>query len=226
MLLRVIGSGSTGNCYILDNGNEALLLDLGCKPDEVKKALDFNISKVVGAVVSHGHTDHAKYIKGFEKMGIEVFCPWKSDKPKRKKYLGNFTIKIFDLVHSVTNYGFLIEHNDLGRMLYITDTEYVKYRFHNINTFLIEANYKDDYVEHTEGNYEHVMRGHMNIETTSAFLNVNRDISTKYIILCHLSATHGNATEFKQRIKDEQAGCIVEVAEKGLSMDISKIPFM
>jgi len=55
MFLRCVGSGSTGNSYVLDNGNEILLLDAGVRLLEVKKAIDFQISKVVGCVITHEH---------------------------------------------------------------------------------------------------------------------------------------------------------------------------
>jgi len=55
MVLSVINSNSKGNGYILENDNEALLIECGCRLLDVKKALDFNISKVVGCLISHEH---------------------------------------------------------------------------------------------------------------------------------------------------------------------------
>ena len=55
MLLKTIATGSTGNCYALFSGDEILLLDLGVGAKEIKKAIDFKISNVVGCVVSHEH---------------------------------------------------------------------------------------------------------------------------------------------------------------------------
>ncbi|MEB3374489.1 hypothetical protein SFC43_18645 [Bacteroides sp. CR5/BHMF/2] len=48
MKLIVLGSSSSGNCYILDNGTESLIIEAGIRFQEVKKALDFNLRKVVG----------------------------------------------------------------------------------------------------------------------------------------------------------------------------------
>ncbi len=55
MRLIVLGSSSSGNCYILENENEALILEAGIPFLEVKKKLDFNIMKIVGVLVSHSH---------------------------------------------------------------------------------------------------------------------------------------------------------------------------
>lgn len=39
MRLKVLGSGSSGNCYILENENEALIIEAGLPFMEVKKAV-------------------------------------------------------------------------------------------------------------------------------------------------------------------------------------------
>lgn len=62
MELKVLGSSSSGNCYIIDNGKEALILEAGVRFQEVKKALGYNLRKVVGCLITHRHQDHAKYI--------------------------------------------------------------------------------------------------------------------------------------------------------------------
>lgn len=49
MMLKVLGSSSKGNCYILENESEALILEAGIKFQDVKKALNWNIAKVKDA---------------------------------------------------------------------------------------------------------------------------------------------------------------------------------
>jgi len=55
MKLKVIGSGSTGNSYILENNTEALLIEAGVSFKKVKEALNFNMGNIVGMLVSHAH---------------------------------------------------------------------------------------------------------------------------------------------------------------------------
>jgi phosphoribosyl 1,2-cyclic phosphodiesterase len=55
MKLSVLASGSSGNGYIIHNNDEAIVVETGVRFTEVKKALDFNISKIRGVVISHGH---------------------------------------------------------------------------------------------------------------------------------------------------------------------------
>lgn len=56
MFIRCIGSGSSGNSYALFCDNEILLVDLGMSRKDILKAIDFNVSNVVGCLVSHEHS--------------------------------------------------------------------------------------------------------------------------------------------------------------------------
>lgn len=53
--LKVIGSGSKGNCYLLQTKKESFILELGCRWREVLEALNYNIRGVQGVLVSHEH---------------------------------------------------------------------------------------------------------------------------------------------------------------------------
>ena len=51
MTLKCIGSGSTGNCYLLtSNSGETLIIDCGIPIKEIKKGLDWNVKGIVGAL--------------------------------------------------------------------------------------------------------------------------------------------------------------------------------
>ena len=51
--LRVIGSGSSGNAYILQCNNETLLIELGMAWKNILKGLNYKIDDVAGCIVSH-----------------------------------------------------------------------------------------------------------------------------------------------------------------------------
>ena len=54
--LRVIGSGSSGNAYILQCNNETLLIELGMPWKDFLKSLNYKIDDVAGCLVSHRTT--------------------------------------------------------------------------------------------------------------------------------------------------------------------------
>ena len=73
MKLRIIGTGSKGNAYVLENEHEALLIEAGVNIKEIKQALDFDYSKVVGCIVTHEHLDHCKSANDLMRLGIDVY---------------------------------------------------------------------------------------------------------------------------------------------------------
>lgn len=227
MKLKVLGSGSSGNCYILENDTEALIIEAGVSFKEVKIALDFNIKKIVGVVVGHQHGDHAKYVSEYEKSGIPVFKPYESEMERQAKTYGRFTIKSFPLVHDVPCYGFLITQQKMGRLLYISDTQYCKYRFKNLNHVLVEANYSKDILSVAEEDSEkrnHVLAGHMEIGTTCEFLRANNNPDLRNVVLMHLSAYNADPDRFEKMA----AGVVdapVYIAKKGLEVDLNLCPF-
>lgn len=51
--LKVLGSSSKGNGYVLECDNEVLIIELGVKFSEILKGIDYKWNKVVGALCSH-----------------------------------------------------------------------------------------------------------------------------------------------------------------------------
>ena len=56
MTLKCIGSGSSGNCYILTCNNEKLILDCGLPIKVIKQGLNFDLGGIQGVLISHAHT--------------------------------------------------------------------------------------------------------------------------------------------------------------------------
>lgn len=223
MLLKMIASGSRGNSYALIGDNEILLIEAGVSLLEVKKNIDFQISKVVGCLISHEHGDHAKYVADYEKAGIRLFKPYEG---KKAANYGSFIVKTFDLVHDVPCYGFYIWNLEIGSLIYATDTEYIKWRFHEVNHILIEANHSSELLDRDSAKYEHQIRGHMSIETCKSFILENKSPVLRNVCLCHLSAENGDTERFKQVIRNVvEPDVNVTVAEKGLEVNLDLCPF-
>ena len=54
----------------MQNDSEALIIEAGIDFRTVKKSLDFNLSKVSAAVITHQHGDHSKYVASFVNNGV------------------------------------------------------------------------------------------------------------------------------------------------------------
>ena len=55
MKICCLGSGSSGNCYILTFNNEKLILDCGLPIKAIKQELDFDLGGIQGVLISHAH---------------------------------------------------------------------------------------------------------------------------------------------------------------------------
>lgn len=229
MRLHCIATGSTGNCYTLtSNSGETLILDCGIPIKEIKKGLDWNIKDVVGVLCTHKHLDHSKSVKDFETMGIPVCKPYETS--LMNQFLANsyFTARTFDLTtidgnwtHTNANgepcpiYGFLITHKEMGRMLYITDCEVVKWKFKDINHILLGVNYDKDLIDRDNaGKANHVFRGHLSIDTACDFVKANYSDSLQNVIMCHLSSENADKNLFIKKMKKVACGANVDVAER------------
>lgn len=53
--IRVVGTGSSGNCYIIETPDDILIVELGIKFRDILKTINFGegIRKVRGCLVSH-----------------------------------------------------------------------------------------------------------------------------------------------------------------------------
>lgn len=235
MKLKCIATGSTGNCYTLtSDSGETLILDCGIPIKEIKKGLNWNVKDVVGVLCTHKHLDHSKSVKDFEDMGIPVFAPYRSLKPM---IIGDYRLKIqaFDLTtidgnwtHTDANgepcpiFGFLITHKEMGRMLYITDCEVIKWRFKGINHILLGVNYDKDLVDTDNPKANHVFRGHLSIDTACDFVKANDSDSLQNVIMCHLSSENSDKDSFITKMKNAVNGANVDVAEQGKSWILRK----
>lgn len=225
MKLKCLGSGSSGNCYILESDTEALIIEAGIRFKDVKIALDFNVSKIVGVVIGHSHGDHARYTAEYKKAGIPVFKPYESEMERQVRTYGGYVVKSFPLTHDVPCYGFLITHPDMGRLVYITDTEYCKWKFADLNHILVEANYDSACMESTDNpKRTHVLTGHMSIDTAVEFLRANNSPALRNTVLLHLSESNSDELQFKT-MAEAVVNCPVYVADKGLEIELKEFPF-
>lgn len=244
MKLKILGSNSSGNSYILENDNEALLIEAGIDIRLVKKELKFNLRKVAGAIISHRHGDHAKYVKSFVDCGIQtlaledVFASHKADSPfvypitPNKSYkIGNFIVTPFMVSHDVPCVGWLVKHTEICKLLFVTDTMKLDYVFDGLTQIMIETNYSDEIIDRrlereeiTFQMYKRIIQSHMSLGTAQAILR-NHDLSqVDNIILIHLSNGSSNENQFVDTIK-KATGKIVTAADKGIEIELSKTPY-
>lgn len=213
--LKTLATGSSGNCYLLSTENETLILDCGIPIKEIKKGLNFDLSKVVGCVVTHAHKDHSLSVKDIMNMGIKVYEPFVF-----RKSFGGFKVQSFEVPHdNEPCVGYLITCPDGQKVLYATDFEYIKYNFQKIGIdhIIIECNYQQEYVNRDLPNFEHKIKGHCSLDTCKKFIEVNATDRLKTVLLVHMGVETCNAEECVSEIKKVvKSGVFVDYARKGL----------
>lgn len=155
-----------------------------------------------------------------------MWTPYKDINHSQKKSFGSFTVSCFDCIHDVACVGYLITHPDGLRLMYATDTQYVKFKFRDLTAMLIEANWSEKYVDKSEPKYRHVLQGHLSIQTALECIKANINPNLSHIILCHLSGGNAHPGEFVRDTKEiVPAGVTVDVAVSGVAVDLNEIPF-
>lgn len=130
------------------------------------------------------------------------------------------------------HYGFLIQYNPTGeRLLYATDTYYIKYKFNKLNYLLIECNYNKELARENATNkvinktrYIRLLESHFSLENLLKFLNSNDLTYVKNIILCHLSDTNSNQKIMQKKVY-EQTKIKTDIASPGLNLELKLYPF-
>lgn len=212
--LKVVGTGSGGNCYLLTVNSQTLVIEAGVNFKAVKKALNFDLSGVVGVLVSHEHGDHADFVSDFQKFGKNIYCTRGTHhkrpevRPKIIEYLKPFEIGLFKVTPFEINHdacqpcGFLIEFEG-KRLAFITDTNDLNIRLNNIDYWLIEANYSPSELKASNLNVilkKRIQQSHMSIDRCKKILEAHNAEKSKLVLLIHGSEKHSNKEEFLTKI--------------------------
>lgn len=227
MILKVIGTGSSGNCYALYNSKgECLLLDAGLPYQKILEGLNFQISNVVGCLVTHIHADHSKSIKDLASAGVICWRAWMEEQAVTRKFR-SFSVTSFEVPHDGTdNRGFLIR-TDRQTVLYATDYEYIPVTFKSwkINHMILECNYTPEMLNEDEFKYKHVLRGHASLETAKGVVKANRTGKLRNVVLCHMSAGSDLGRMTKEVSEVAGAAVKVQTAVPGTEIRMDIAPF-
>jgi phosphoribosyl 1,2-cyclic phosphodiesterase len=247
MELEVLASGSAANCYILSAGEDKLILDAGVKFKDIQKALDFNYSGVAACLLTHSHLDHTRAAKDVTNARIYTITSRGTADNIHEKYAGsllmiraeeefktgNWRVMPFEIQHDTAEpLGYLIMHiKTRERLIYATDTYYLKYSFPGINYWLIEANYCTDRLisqyeagEINASLYKRLLQSHMSLENLKTYMARQDLKSARKIVLLHLSDARSDEKRMVKEIQ-ELTGVDTVAAKAGLTVELNKYPF-
>lgn len=218
MIFNSLASSSHGNCYVVNDGQTAILLECGISFRRIKKELGFDLSTIRACLVSHEHKDHAKSVMDLIKSGVEVFasegtadaldCGLISTAADRVQFrVGSLEIMPFATFHDAAEpLGFLVySHVDGERLVFATDTVNLGYQFPRANLLALEANYDASILARCERMPEkvrkRVVNSHMEINTLCQYLRTLDLSACRTLYLLHLSNAASSEGHFISRVR-------------------------
>lgn len=231
MQIKILATGSKGNCYYVSDGVTRLLIECGIRYTDIMRGLDYSVGNIGAVLVSHAHRDHSLCAAEMAEMGFEMLMPAETaaalgltDHPcvalavQSKQYnVGTFGIVPFPLVHCNTDgsecpcFGYLIASTATReKLLFATDTAYINPQFRGLTHVMIEVNYiggmvDEDCIPEVE---KRRLKSHMSLETAVQFLESTDRSALKAIYAIHGSETRSDRDEV-YRVLAAYAGNIV-----------------
>ena len=224
MDFQVIASGSTGNCYLVDDGETKLLIEAGVPIATIQKSCGYHLADCSGCLVSHCHGDHAAHVGALLKKGVDIYasggtiaaCKWVGHRvhPISAQVLfscGSWICLPFDTDHDAPEpLGFLLQSTvTQEKLLYFTDTPKLRFRFTNVSVIAAECNYdRDTLMQAVESGttpieaVARICKSHMGLGSLLQMLGSNDFSSLQRIYLIHLSNRHADEKLIKRAVQE------------------------
>ncbi len=253
MKIKVIGSGSKGNCTIIQSKNTTLMIDVGINYQRIEKELSkekISVNEIDGILITHSHNDHVKGLKTFiSKINTKIYIP-RGMVNEIASIVSIDNIEIIEDLFSIRDIsiellhtshdtpcsvGYILENNNKS-IVYITDTGYLNKRIldkiKNKTMYFIESNHDEKML--MEGPYPEFLKrrvisdeGHLSNNITSKSLLKVIGPETVYIILAHISE-HNNTKELAYSttynlLKENNIDKKILVANQDESLDLIEV---
>jgi phosphoribosyl 1,2-cyclic phosphodiesterase len=176
--------------------------------------------------------DHSKAVKDIMRAGIDCYISAGTVealglsghriniiKAKQQFRIGTWAVLPFETQHDAAEpLGFLLANQAGDKLLYATDTYYIRYKFHGLTHIMVECNYAADILKTNvkAGLAEpalksRILKSHFSLENVKNFLKANDLSKIQEIWLLHMSDGNSDEARFKREIQ-ELTGKMVFVA--------------
>ena len=218
MKIASIASGSNGNCYYLENDDDAILIDAGISTRQIVERMNnlgLSMSKVRGVFISHEHTDHVRGIDVLSrKYSVPVFMTQKTYlkygkiikdsllnffSPGKQVKFGKIHVNPFLKSHDAAEPCSFSVSSENSSVAVMTDIGFkcsnIISHIKNVDAVFLESNY-DDHMLQT-GPYPAFLKarissdlGHLSNTQAALIALEHASYRLKHIFLSHLSANN------------------------------------
>ncbi len=225
----MLGSGSGGNCTLVETGTTTLLVDAGLSCRQITQRLagaGRSLDGVVGVILTHEHSDHVSALAVLCKSrSIPVFAnrftaeavandagtrfPWRLFETGRGFDIGDLTVESFSVPHDAQDpVGFVI-HNCNASVGFVTDlghaTRLVADRLRALDALVLEANHDvkmlQDNPHRPWATKQRILsrHGHLSNEDAAKLASEIVTDRLRHVVLAHLSRDC-NKPELAQKV--------------------------
>jgi phosphoribosyl 1,2-cyclic phosphodiesterase len=221
--IKINGSSSSGNNYVLTDGDSSIMLEAGISPKKLANK-GVKLTEIEALLVTHEHGDHTKYASDLllsgsfdlwashgtlEAIGLDRRCHALRDHVQQK--IGDWLILPFSTVHDdLTSrvrepLGFFIQSPSGERIVFATDTNRINAVFPKVNYWLVECNHTVELVrecKRPKSVQDRILKTHMSFDSLKTYFEKVDLTNTKEIILLHLSGENSEPKRYKQELEE------------------------
>jgi phosphoribosyl 1,2-cyclic phosphodiesterase len=236
----VLGSGSKGNCLVIDGGGVVVLIDAGFSPREIRarlRHLDIDLADVDALLITHGHGDHVKgarqlagslslrtYATEETRRFASTFTALKHHVPVEpgvRFHVGGLNILPVKTVHDEPgSVAYVVDDGDHAFAICTdlgTPSESVGRALHGVDSLVLEFNHDPWMLLH--GPYPaHLKRrvgsrfGHLKNEDGARLLSMATSTALSRVLCAHLSEVNNTPDKALSAARAIVDGADVDVA--------------
>ena len=222
MIFQSLASSSSGNAYLVSDGQTNILIECGLSHKKLQQACGFKLTSLDAVLISHEHKDHSQCVEKILSSGIPVYLSQGTARalelPEKlldmatemiageQFTVGTMVIKPFSTFHDAQEpMGFVMQSQvDWDVFAFATDTVNLPYNFPGVNILALEANFQQDILDRSERMPEktkkRVSNTHMEIDKLCECLRRMDLRSCRELWLLHLSSAMSHEGQFVNKV--------------------------
>ena len=223
MIFQSLASSSSGNAYLVSDGQTHILIECGLSHKKLQQACGFKLTSLDAVLISHEHKDHSQCVEKILSSGIPVYLSQGTARalelPEKlldmatemvsgeQFTVGTMVIKPFSTFHDAQEpMGFVMQSTvDWDVFAFATDTVNLPYNFPGVNILALEANFQQDILDRSERMPEktkkRVSNTHMEIDKLCECLRRMDLTQCRELWLLHLSSAMSHEGQFVYKVQ-------------------------